>query len=157
MRQKFNLYPSSSSTLFRYYMETRRSCWEEDNQITAKIVSATDLKKQNNLLKSIIWSTKYHKYAQILALVGVTEKLLAEKIIQQKRQTRETRNPDHLPKESQHKPRTSSIGLFTRPISVRDTRLLMGRNASGSQNTALEKCSGPGTIQWITEIGLKTC
>ena len=42
--QKFNLYFTSSCPLFKDYMETRRSEWEEENDFTEEHVRAMALK-----------------------------------------------------------------------------------------------------------------
>ena len=52
MSHQLNLYPKSSCPLFKYYMDTRRSEWEEDNKFTAERVRSMTLKKYNNLLTS---------------------------------------------------------------------------------------------------------
>ena len=75
VRQKFTLYSTSSCQLFKDYVETRRSDWEEDNNFTAVKVRYTDLNKYNNPLTSGRWYTKYTKDYNILSLVGATQKL----------------------------------------------------------------------------------
>ena len=44
-RQQFTLYSTSSWTLFKDYMDTRRSEWEEDKDFTSEQARAMDLKK----------------------------------------------------------------------------------------------------------------
>ena len=56
-------------------METRRSEWEEGKYFTVEHVRSMALKKYNNLLTLGRWYTKDLKDAQILALVGVYQKL----------------------------------------------------------------------------------
>ena len=56
-------------------METMRSDWEEENDLTAYQVRAMALKKYNNLLTSGRWSNKDPKDYHILYLVGVDQKL----------------------------------------------------------------------------------
>ena len=56
-------------------MYTRRSEWEEDKEFTAYQVSTMVLKKYKNLITSGRWYNKYPKDDQILALVGVAQKL----------------------------------------------------------------------------------
>ena len=57
-------------------METGRKEWEEYKDFTEDHLIAMALKKYNNLLTSGMWSTKYLKDSQILALVGVAQKLV---------------------------------------------------------------------------------
>ena len=52
MRQKFNLYPTSSFPLFKYYMDTISRKWEEDKEFTVDQVRYMYLKNYNNLLNS---------------------------------------------------------------------------------------------------------
>ena len=59
-------------------MDTRMSKCEEDKYFTEEQVRSMALKKYNNLLTSWRWSTKDPKYAHILALVGVAQKLADE-------------------------------------------------------------------------------
>ena len=75
VRQQFKLYSTSSCPLFKDYMDTRSSKWEEDKGFTAGQVSTMDLKKYNNLLTSGRWSKKDTKDDQILALVVVDQNL----------------------------------------------------------------------------------
>ena len=75
LRQKFNLYLTSSCPLFKDYMETRRIEWKEDRDFTAEQVRATELNNSNNLLTSGRWPNKDPNDAHILALVGVSQKL----------------------------------------------------------------------------------
>ena len=75
VRHQFTHYSTSSCPLFKDYMETRRSEWEEDKDFTEDQVRYIDLNNYNNLLTSGRWSTKYPKDDKILALVGVYQKL----------------------------------------------------------------------------------
>ena len=59
-------------------MYIRRSEWEEDKDFTAERMRDMDLKKYNNLLTLERWSNKDPKDDQILALVGVTQKIADE-------------------------------------------------------------------------------
>ena len=74
VRQKFTIYSISSWPLSKDYMETRRSVWYYKD-FTAEQVRSMGLKKYNNLPTSGRWSTKDPKDAQVLALVGVTQKI----------------------------------------------------------------------------------
>ena len=56
-------------------METRRSEWEEDRDFTEEQVRDMALKNYKNLLTLGRWYTKDTKYAQILALLGVAQKI----------------------------------------------------------------------------------
>ena len=78
VRQKFTLYYTSLCPLFKEYMETRRSEWQEDKDFTEDQVRSMDLNNYNNLLTSERWYTKDTKDAQILALVGVAQNLADE-------------------------------------------------------------------------------
>ena len=69
--QQFTLYSTLSCPLFKDYMETRRSEWEENKGFTAEQVRSMTLKKYNNLLTSERWYTKYPKNSQIIYLVGI--------------------------------------------------------------------------------------
>ena len=71
MRPQFILNSTSSYPIFKYYMYTRRSDWDEEKDFTLDQVRAMDLKKYNNLLTSGMWSAKNPKYSHILALVGM--------------------------------------------------------------------------------------
>ena len=75
VRQKFALYSTSSFPLFKDYMETGRSEWEEEKEITADQVRAVDLNKYNTLLTSGRCTNKNPNYTPILALVGLNQKL----------------------------------------------------------------------------------
>ena len=75
MRKKFNLYYNSSFPLFKDYVETRRSEWEEDKEFTEDHVRDRALNKYNNLLTSGRWPNKDPKDAQIPYLVGVSQKI----------------------------------------------------------------------------------
>ena len=57
-------------------MDTRRIEWDEDRDFLSEQVRSMTLKKYNNLLDSGRWSTKEPKGSHILALVGVTQKLM---------------------------------------------------------------------------------
>ena len=59
-------------------METRRSEWEEDKDLTEYQMRSMALKKYNSLLTSWRWFIKDTKDAQILALVGVAQNLADE-------------------------------------------------------------------------------
>ena len=72
VRQKLKLYSTSSCPIFRDYMETIRSEWEEEEKFTEDQVRSMDLNKYNNILTSERWSTKDPKDANILALVIVS-------------------------------------------------------------------------------------
>ena len=74
-RQQLTLYSTSPCPLFKDYMNTRRSDWEEDKKFTAERVRSMYLKKYNILLTPGRWYTKDPKDSQILALVGVAQKL----------------------------------------------------------------------------------
>ena len=56
-------------------MDTRRSEWEEEKEFTSYQVRDMSLKNYKNLLTSGRWSNKYHKYYQILALLGLAKNL----------------------------------------------------------------------------------
>ena len=77
-RQELTLYFTLSWPLFKEYIDTRRSEWEEYKDFTAEKVSAMALKNHNNLLTSGRWSNKDSKYAQILALLGVAQHLVED-------------------------------------------------------------------------------
>ena len=79
MRQKFNIYTLSTYPLFRKYMETRRIYLEEDKEFSAYQVRYMSLKKYNNLLTLGRWYIKDSKYAKILSIVGVDQKLMESK------------------------------------------------------------------------------
>ena len=74
-RKQFTLYSTSSCPLFKEYMETRRSVWENYTNFTAEQVMDMDLNKYNNLLTSWRCSTNYTRDSKILALVGVSQKI----------------------------------------------------------------------------------
>ena len=78
MRQQLNLYSNSECPLFKNYMETRRSEWEEDKEFTSDQVRAIGTNKYNNFLSSGRWSNKDSKDAQILAVVGLDQNLSDE-------------------------------------------------------------------------------
>ena len=63
LRQKFTLYFTLSCPLFKNYMKTRRSYWEEYKDFTSKQLRAMALKKYNNLITSGMWSTRDPKGA----------------------------------------------------------------------------------------------
>ena len=75
VRQKVNLYSTSSLTLFKDYMNNRRSEWEEDKELELEQVNAMALKKYNKLPISWRWSKKDPKDAHIPDLLGVTQNL----------------------------------------------------------------------------------
>ena len=58
MTQKSTLYSTSLYPLFKDYIETRRSEWEEYKTFTADQVRSISLKKYNKLLTSERWYTK---------------------------------------------------------------------------------------------------
>ena len=72
VRNKFNLYATYSCPIFKDYMDTRKSEWEKDKELTADQVRATALNKYNKLLTSGRWSNKDPKDDKILVLVGAT-------------------------------------------------------------------------------------
>ena len=76
MRQKFNLYSTSLCSLFKDYIETRSSEWEEDKELTSVQVRAMVMNNYNNLLTSGRWFNKDPKDDKILALVGVAQKIV---------------------------------------------------------------------------------
>ena len=78
MRHKLTFYSTSSFPLFKDYMETRRSEWEEYKYFTAEHVRDMSLKKYKNLLPSGRWSTKDPNDSHILALVIVAQELADE-------------------------------------------------------------------------------
>ena len=78
MRHKLTLYSTSSCPIFKDYMDTRRSEWEEEKDFTADQVRAMSLKKYNKLLTSGRWSTKDPKDNHILALVVLAQNLSEE-------------------------------------------------------------------------------
>ena len=59
-------------------MGTNRREWEEVKEFTLEYASAMSLKKYNNLLTSGRWSKNNTKYAQIIYLVGVYQKISDE-------------------------------------------------------------------------------
>ena len=65
-RHKFTLYPTSSLQIFKDYMETRRSEWEDDKYFTSEQVKDMDHNKYNNLLTSGRWYNKDTKVDKIL-------------------------------------------------------------------------------------------
>ena len=73
VRQKFNLYSTSSGTLFKDYMDTSSSEWEKDNYFTAEQVKYMALNNYNKLLTSGRCSKKDPKNTQFLALFGVAQ------------------------------------------------------------------------------------
>ena len=78
MKQKFNLYSTSSCPLFRDYIDTGRRKWEEDKEFSVEQVRAMALKNYSNQITSVMWSTKDCKDAQTLVIVVVTHKLMDE-------------------------------------------------------------------------------
>ena len=70
-------------------MYTRRSEWEYDKEFTAEPMRAVYLKKYNNLLSLGRWSNKDTKDTQILALVGLDQKLADDS-------KKSSENPTHL-------------------------------------------------------------
>ena len=63
VRHKLNLYSTSSWTLFKDYMDTKRSEWEEYKESTWEQVMTIALESYNKLLTSGRWSKKYPKDA----------------------------------------------------------------------------------------------
>ena len=56
---KFKIYSTLSWSIFKYYMETRMSDWEEGNYFAVEQLRVMSLKKYNKLLTSARWSNKY--------------------------------------------------------------------------------------------------
>ena len=56
-------------------METSRSEWEEDKELTAYWVRSTYLNNLNSLITSGIWCNKDYKDVHIIALVRLAQKL----------------------------------------------------------------------------------
>ena len=73
--QQFTLYSTSSWSLFKEYMETRRSDWEEDKDFTEEKVRAMALKKYNKLLTPGRCYTKDTKDDHIIYLIGLAQNL----------------------------------------------------------------------------------
>ena len=149
VRQKFTLYYTSLCPLFKEYMETRRSEWQEDKDFTEDQVRDMDLNHYNNLLTSKRWSTKETKDAQILALVGVAQNLADDyKKSSEKSNTsnRETTKGDisyimDLPPWILEEPK---CGVKKRTEN----------NTGGARNTALANSSGYYTNQNTMGSGL---
>ena len=78
MRQKYNIYSTSSSSIFRDYLDISCIDWEEEKEFTSEQVRAIYMKKLNNLFTSRRCSTKDDKDAQILDIVGVNQNLVDE-------------------------------------------------------------------------------
>ena len=61
VRHKFTFYSTSSLPLFKEYMETRRSEWEEGKDFKSDNLRAMYLNNYNNILTSERWSANYPK------------------------------------------------------------------------------------------------
>ena len=138
--QKFNLHYTSSCPLFKYYMYTSRSYWEEDKDFTTEQVRSKALKKCNNVLTSGRWSNKYPKGAQILAIVGVDQNLSDDSTGIQLRDIHPTSG-------------TSHTGCWKIQKEDCKTKPRMEINIGGESNTSLVKSSGSATIHKIAGSG----
>ena len=105
------------------------------------------LNKYNNLLKLGSWSTNDLNDPQILNLVGIVEKLMAEKQISDGN----NKIPDHIPWNIHTSPKTSHTGCWKIPRKMRDTRPLMEINNGGAWNNDPQKFYRSFTSRKIME------
>ena len=149
-RHQFTLYSTFSCPLLKDYMETSRSEWEEDNYFTPEHMRAMALKKYNTLSTSGRWHTKDTEDDQILALVGVTQKLADNS--KKSSEKPNTSNRDTT-KGEQYYIRELSPWMLEEPKGGVGNKKSMENNTVGKRNTALAKTSGSTTIQKKTGSG----
>ena len=150
MRQKFNLYFTSSCPIIKDYLDTKRSEWEEDKDFIEDQLRYMALNKYKNLITSVGFSNKYPKDAQILVLLG-----LAQKISDDSKKSSE--NPTHTTgsqlRESQPTSRTSHPGFWKRQNVEWYIKPRTENNIGGTSNTALKRASGSDTNHKTTVSG----
>ena len=147
VRQKFTLYSASSFPLFKDYMETRRSEWEEYKYFTAEQVRDMSLKNYNNLLISGRCFIKDPKYAQILTLVRVVQKLADDS--NKSSEKSNTSNRETTKVELSYI-RYLLPWMLEDPNVEWETKIRTENNTSGASNNALAKASGSTTSQKTT-------
>ena len=150
MRQQFTFYYTSSSPIFKDYMETRRSEWEEENDFIVEQVRAIYLKKYKNLLTLGIWSTKNPKDAQILSLVGLDQNIADES--KKSYERLHTSNRDTTKEEPSYIRDLPHYFLEDPKCGVVNKKNIE-KNTGGVRNTALANASGSTTIQNTTGSG----
>ena len=134
-------------------MKTRRIESEEDTYFTSEQVMSMSLKKYNNLLTSGRGSTKYPKYAQILYLEVLPQKLADESNNSSEKYN--TYNRDTTKGEPAYI-RGLPPWMLEEPKVGMGNKNIMENNTGGASNTVLKNSSGSATIHKTTGNGLET-